>query len=168
MMVRASVFRELNGLDSNFFAHMEEIDFCWRIQLAGKHVYYCPDSKVYHVGGGSLPKSNPKKTYLNFRNNLLLIYKNSSPKQSRRILRRRFFLDILASILFLFSGSMADTRAVWRARRDFKQLKKQYSNKKGNNNDNYKKVGSLIYPNCIVWDYYLWSRKKFTSLKWKQ
>ncbi len=167
MMIRSSVFRELNGFDANFFAHMEEIDLCWRMQLAGKQIYFCPDSKVYHVGGGSLHKSNPQKTYLNFRNNLLLIYKNSSPEKAKIILRMRFFLDALASFIFLFSGSFADFKAVWRARKDYKRLKSSYKPYFSKKEGNSFKEDLMLYPKSILWDYYICSRKIFSSLEYK-
>ena len=91
MFVRADVYNQLGGLDEQFFAHMEEIDLCWRMQLNGFSVYYCGQSTVYHVGGGTLAKNNPRKTYLNFRNNLLMIYKNAGEKRSSILLKRRFF-----------------------------------------------------------------------------
>src|SRR4029079_8986319 len=78
MFVRASAFHEVNGFDELFFAHMEEIDLCWRLRLKGYSIFYCPDSTVYHVGGGTLPKSSSHKTYLNFRNNWMMLYKNLS------------------------------------------------------------------------------------------
>ena len=166
MMIRATVYKELNGLDDNFFAHMEEIDLCWRIQLAGKHVYFCPDSSVYHVGGGSLHKSNPQKTYLNFRNNLLLIYKNAAPGKVKSILRIRFFLDALASLLFLFSGSFSDFKAVWKARRDYRRLKSSYKPITTRDNPNFVSVDLMLYPKSILWDYYVCVRKIFSSLSW--
>jgi GT2 family glycosyltransferase len=167
MIVRSALYKQLNGLDPVFFAHMEEIDFCWRAQLRGQHVYINPRSSVYHVGGGSLPKTNPRKTYLNFRNNLLLIYKNSHPKRVNSILRARFFLDYFASFLFLFSGSYADTIAVWKARRDFKKLKSTYNKKTETDPAHTESAESLIYSRSIIWDYYICARKRFTSLKWR-
>src|SRR5262249_8555720 len=84
MFVRASMFREAGGFDERFFAHMEEIDLCWRMQLAGHFIYVCPASKVYHVGGGTLSKQDVHKTYLIFRNNLMMLYKNLSEREFRR------------------------------------------------------------------------------------
>ncbi len=166
MFVRSSVFKKLGGFDPEFFAHMEEIDLCWRMQLSGNAVYYCGGSTVFHVGGGSLPKENPRKTYLNFRNNLLMIYKNSEPAGVNSVLRTRWFLDLLASLKFLFSGGVADFKAVWQARRDFNKLKTRYP--QGFSTINPSKVlpGLSIYPKSILWDYYLCGRKKYTLLNW--
>src|ERR1022692_4022740 len=102
MFVRADVFHKLNGFDEEFFAHMEEIDLCWRIHNAGYKVMYCPQSEVYHVGGGTLPKNNPRKTYLNFRNNLLMIFKNAPKKDLWKICLLRLILDGVAGTKFLF------------------------------------------------------------------
>jgi GT2 family glycosyltransferase len=115
MIVRSSVFRELGGFDPVFFAHMEEIDLCWRMLNAGHGVYYCGKSTVYHVGGGTLHKSNPHKTFLNFRNNLLMIYKNMDAESVDKTLRMRRFLDSIAAIKFLLSGGLADFMAVRKA-----------------------------------------------------
>jgi GT2 family glycosyltransferase len=168
MLVRARVFRELGGFDPLFFAHMEEIDLCWRMKNSGYDVYYCPESSVYHVGGGSLPKSNPNKTYLNFRNNLLLVYKNTTPSASRPVLRMRLLLDAVAALKFLISGGLADFKAVWRARRDFNRMKYRYQQGIPTVVNKSVQEEMLIYPRSILWDYYLCSRKKFSELVWKQ
>ena len=97
MFVRADVWHQLGGLDDDFFAHMEEIDFCWRTHLAGYRVRYCPQSTVYHVGGGTLPKSSPFKTELNFRNNLSMLYKNLPVKRRGWVLAMRMWLDRVAA-----------------------------------------------------------------------
>ena len=105
MFVRSKVFHELNGFDASFFAHMEEIDLCWRMQLAGYAIYVQPFSVVYHVGGGTLDYLSPKKTYLNFRNNLELIYKNIEGQYLLRSLFMRMVLDGIAAFKFLFNVS---------------------------------------------------------------
>ncbi len=168
MLVRSFVFKKLGGFDPVFFAHMEEIDLCWRMNLAGYSVYSCSQSKVYHVGGGTLPKRNPRKTFLNFRNNLLMLYKNSDISEIQSILAIRFFLDLLASIKFLFSGSLADFKAVWLARRDFNLLKRHYQRPFSTLDTPLLKQGLLIYPKSILWDYYICSRKKFSLIDWKE
>jgi GT2 family glycosyltransferase len=167
MFIRSSVFQKLNGFDPVFFAHMEEIDLCWRMQREGHEIYYCGSSAVYHIGGGSLPKDNPRKTYLNFRNNLLMVYKNADDTRINSILRTRWFLDLLASLKFLFSGGWADFKAVWQARDDFYKLKSQYSQGFSTSKPSKVLTGLLIYPHCILWDYYLCGRKNFASLRWK-
>jgi GT2 family glycosyltransferase len=93
MFVKAPIYREFGGLDEDFFAHMEEIDFCWRVKNAGYKVMYCPDSTIYHIGGGTLPKHSPRKTYLNFRNNLSLLYKNLYSTELFFVFFVRSFLD---------------------------------------------------------------------------
>lgn len=123
MFVRSDVFRELKGLEESFFAHMEEIDFCWRAKNAGYKVMYCPDSTVYHYGGGTLSKSSPKKTYLNFRNSLLLLYRNLPDRSLQKVLKRRKYLDTLAAWMFFLKGEKDNAKAVFKARKDFMVMK---------------------------------------------
>ena len=124
MCVRTDIYKACGGLDAAFFAHMEEIDLCWRMRNNGWQLACVPQSVVYHLGGGSLSYDNPRKTYLNFRNNLLMIYKN------RRfpwvVLTLRFFLDYAAAAMFLLTGKIGSAKAVVEARRDYKTMKKQY------------------------------------------
>lgn len=127
LMVRTSVYIELGGLDPAFFAHMEEIDLCCRMIAAGRRVCAITDSFVYHMGGASLPKGNPKKTYLNFRNNLLLLHKNLPVKRGRKVLFVRRLADTLAFGMFLLKGQWGDAKAVMRAHRDFRRMKKAYT-----------------------------------------
>lgn len=167
MLVRSKVFNVLEGFDSLFFAHMEEIDLCWRIQKIDYQIYYCGSSFVFHVGGGSLPKSNPHKTYLNFRNNLLMLYKNADPAILKTVLFVRFFLDAIASLSFLLAGNFGDYRAVWRARSDFNKLKVHYPRLARNTLVSGQNKSIFIYHKSIVFDYYICSIKKFSSLVWK-
>lgn len=124
MCVRTNIYKELGGLDAAFFAHMEEIDLCWRMRNKGWKLACVTDSIVYHLGGGSLHYDNPRKTYLNFRNNLLMIYKNKSFPWF--VLSIRFFLDYAAAIMFLLTGRAQSAKAVYEARRDYKQMRKKY------------------------------------------
>ena len=124
MCVRTRVYKELGGLDNAFFAHMEEIDLCWRMRNQGWKLACVPQSTVYHLGGGSLSYDNPRKTYLNFRNNLLMIYKNR--RFPWLVLTLRFFLDYAAAGMFLMTGKSGSAKAVYQARRDYKQMKKNY------------------------------------------
>ncbi len=124
MCVRTNIYKELGGLDAAFFAHMEEIDLCWRMRNKGWKLACVTDSIVYHLGGGSLHYDNPRKTYLNFRNNLLMIYKNKSFPWF--VLSIRFFLDYAAAIMFLLTGRAQSAKAVCEARRDYKQMRKKY------------------------------------------
>lgn len=128
LFIRTDIYIKVGGLDEAFFAHMEEIDLCWRILLAGKRIVVIPQSVVYHLGGGSLPASNPRKTYLNFRNNLLLLHKNLPDGiRGRKLLKRRL-LDAVAWARFAMTFSWGNASAIWRAHRKFAQMKKQYTN----------------------------------------
>lgn len=126
LMIRTELYRRAGGLDPLFFAHMEEIDLCWRLRLMGYSIDAVPASTVYHLGGGSLGAGNPHKTYLNFRNNLLLLYKNLPRKKRRAVLLRRRLLDTLAWARFLFSADLKNAGAVLKAHIDFRKMKKQY------------------------------------------
>ena len=164
MFVRASVWKELGGLDGDFFAHMEEIDFCWRTHLAGYRVCYCPQSTVYHVGGGTLPKSSPFKTELNFRNNLSMLYKNLPEKSRGRVLAMRMWLDRVAALKFLLEGHMGEYMAVRKAHRQYRTWKPQLREKR-------KKNGTYevpqVYQGLLLPEYYLLGRKTFSSLRGK-
>ena len=127
LMVRTALFRQVNGLDSAFFAHMEEIDLCWRIQLTGARVAMVPASRVYHLGGGSLPKGNPRKTYLNFRNNLLMLHKNLPKREGRSLLLVRRLLDTLAIGMAVCKWHWGDAAAIVKAHRDFRRLRANYN-----------------------------------------
>ena len=127
MMVSKKAYLEAGGLDERFFAHMEEIDLCWRMRLAGFSIFSISDSVVYHYGGGSLAYGNPRKTFLNFRNNLLMLHKNLPRKDGRRFLFRRRLADTLGFFFFLLKGQWGDARAVVRAHNDFRRLRKEYT-----------------------------------------
>ena len=167
MFIRSKVFHSLKGFDNDFFAHMEEIDLCWRMHNAGYEVYYSGQSKVYHVGGGTLHKSNPRKTYLNFRNGLSMLIKNCSISDLLTKLPIRIVFDISASIKFIFADSIMDGLAVIKAhvyfwlllpknllkRRDIKFQKMQM-----------KKINS-IYQHSIVLDHFARKIKNYQDLK---
>jgi GT2 family glycosyltransferase len=161
MFVRASHFKEVGGLDEDFFAHMEEIDICWRLKHKGYKIMYCGKSTVYHVGGGSLDKSSPKKTYLNIRNNNTMLYKNLPRQQLYPIFFSRFFLDIMAAVKFLIDGGVRHFSAVIRAHFGFYVSYKK--NKVKRNQIEHKKV-SMIYQGNIVFDHFFRRRKNFGSL----
>ena len=110
MFVRSDLFHALGGLDEDFFAHMEEIDFCWRAKNAGYKIMYCPDSTVYHYGGGTLNKISPRKTFLNFRNSLLLLYKNLPASKLQNVLNKRKYLDKLAAFVFYIKAVRTSTK----------------------------------------------------------
>ena len=127
LLIRTRLYWEVGGLDGRFFAHQEEIDLCWRLRARGHRIVCVPQSVVYHVGGGTLPKENPRKTFLNFRNNLLLLYKNLPDSRLRHVMSVRFWLDALASVAFLLKGEGRSFRAVWQARREFHRIKKDFA-----------------------------------------
>lgn len=160
LFVRSSVYHELGGLDEDFFAHMEEIDFCWRINNAGLKVMIQPKSEVYHVGGGTLPKNNSFKTYLNFRNNLFLLIKNLPYHRLLITLFIRFFMDQLAAFVFLSKGEKENFKAVYKAilhsMKDYWKMRK----KRGQN----KKIGyRLTYKKSIVFQHYVKGKMIFNG-----
>ena len=127
LMVRTDIYLKVGGLDARFFAHMEEIDLCCRIHGAGYRVVAVPDAMVFHVGGASLAQGNPKKTYLNFRNNLLLLYKNMPIKEGRKKLFIRRLYDTLAWGMFMLKFDFKNANAVLKAHNDFRKMKKYYT-----------------------------------------
>jgi hypothetical protein len=130
MMVRSNIFHQLGGLDNDFFAHMEEIDLCWRIQNAGYKVMYTHRSIVFHIGGGSLSSESPFKLFLNFRNNLYLLYKNLPHKRLLPILTKRMFLDIFSALIYLLNGTPRKAAAVFKAHIAFLKHKRKFKEKR--------------------------------------
>ena len=165
MFVRSAVYRELDGLDERFFAHMEEIDMCWRMQKSGYKVCVCPGSVIYHVGGGTLPKNNPRKTYFNFRNNLLMIYKNSTREGLVRLLIIRTILDAVAAFRFLLGTGTGDFFAVFRAHRDFHRMKKSYYSAGQKVNRVKNSEIATFYRRSIVWEYYVNGKRSYSDLR---
>lgn len=164
LMVRTRLYEEVGGLDPLFFAHMEEIDLCWRMALKGWGIEVIPKSIVYHLGGGCLPPSDPRKTYLNYRNNLLLLHKNLPPQDLRSTLLRRRLLDTLAWAQYLLKFQWGNARAVVKAHRHFRKMRKNYTSHPQRN---------LLrsYPMCrqnIITSYYLRGHKFFSQLKPRQ
>ncbi len=123
MVVRSDVWRRLGGLDEEFFAHMEEIDFCWRASLAGGQIWCVPQSKVYHVGGGTLPNNSPRKLYFNYRNNLLMLWKNLPAKHKNGKIFLRKCIDGLSAVCYIFQGRFSYFKSVVKAHRDYRKLK---------------------------------------------
>ena len=161
MFVRADVWREMGGLDADFFAHMEEIDFCWRVKNRGYRVEYCPHSVVYHVGGGTLPKSNPRKTYLNFRNNLSMLYKNLPQERLGRGMGLRILLDYVAALKFLLERKPKEFQAVFEAHRDYRKRKSVLRQQRSELRPH---PVSCIYHGHLLLDFYLRGKKHFSSL----
>lgn len=162
MFVRALVWREVGGLDGDFFAHMEEIDFCWRARNKGYDVRYCPQSVVYHVGGGTLPKSSPFKTRLNFRNNLSMLYKNLPDDRLKKVLRWRMILDGIAALKFLLQGHAGEFKAVREAHREYRALLPQLKEKRAVLKQ---EAVAGIYQRLLLSDYYIRGSKTFSNLK---
>lgn len=161
LMIRSNIYHALGGLDEDFFAHMEEIDLCWRIQRSGQKVYYTGESTVFHVGAGTLSRSNPRKTYLNFRNGLSLLYKNSSLLALRVKFPIRLLLDYLAALLFLVKGEFKNTKAVIQAHSDFfKDLSK--TKKKRESMKHLPYTTNSMYNGIAVFDYFLLRKKKIS------
>ena len=126
LFIRREVYLKAGGLDESFFAHMEEIDLCWRVKLLGYKIYTVPQSHMYHLGGATLSASEPRKTYLNFRNNLLMLYKNLPKNEGRRILIIRRLLDTIALARYIAGGEWQHARAVWLAHNHFRKERKRY------------------------------------------
>ncbi len=162
MLVRKKVYESLGGLDGSFFAHMEEIDFCWRLKNAGYKVMYCAGAVVFHLGGGSLPKSDPFKTYLNFRNNLVMIAKNL-PEKRKRILLTRILSDQLAALRFLFTWQAGDFMAVQKAHWYFITHWHHISRHRTNTPLHFLKMTG-VYNGSVVWDYFVRKKKTFTEV----
>lgn len=159
--VRNHVFKQLHGFDQNFFAHQEEIDFCWRAFNTNIKTYYCKDSIVYHIGGASLQKSNPKKTYLNFRNSLIMLHKNLPPKNKFWVIFKRMCYDGLASYSFLFQGNTTHFLSV--AKAHFAFYAYLLFNKNKQHYHTPKKEHYYQHPN-IVKSYFLHKKRTFNEL----
>jgi GT2 family glycosyltransferase len=160
-LVRADAFWEMGGFDADFFAHMEEIDLCWRLRNKGYEIVCIPQSVVYHVGGGTLNTESPYKTYLNFRNNLLMLYKNLPANKLRKTMFVRFFLDYLASFHLMLGGKLANAFKVFKARRDYKKMRCNYLEIRKNAASS---EISEVYPKSIIFQYYLRGKKRYSCL----
>ena len=165
MMVRRDAFRTVGGFDGRFFAHMEEIDLCWRMLARGGAIYAVPGSKVYHVGGATLNKSNSQKTFLNFRNNLLMLYKNLPDDELRSVMCMRAVLDYVAALKFLLTGAWRDFKAVLRARREYRLLRAGYKSAREQN------LAAAVTVKIkerarfsLLWQYYIKGKKHFSQL----
>lgn len=166
LFIRAGLFKSAGGLDKNFFAHMEEIDLCWRLKNWGYKIKYCPFSTVFHLGGGTLSKTNPQKTYLNFRNNLYLLYKNLPPSILYRTLVARMILDAAAGAKFLFGLEIDNFFAVIKAHFSFYfNCHKLREARKENLKNNIVYQHPEIYKKSIVFDFFFRKIKTFRELR---
>ena len=163
MFARRAAYLEAGGFDPLFFAHQEEIDLCWRWKNRGYKLLYTPESTVYHLGAATLNVANPKKTYLNFRNNRLMLYKNLSKTERRRVFFIRFWFDAAAWLVFVLSGKWGDAKAMIKAYIDFEKVKKLY---KLDCEQQKKPFASYpeVYRHSIVWNYYAKGKRRFSEL----
>ncbi|MCR4766158.1 MAG: glycosyltransferase family 2 protein [Bacteroidaceae bacterium] len=165
MLIRLKDYREMGGLDDRFFAHMEEIDLCWRLNARGREVWCIPESTVYHMGAATLKRENPRKTFLNFRNNLLMLYKNLPDAELRSVMRKRYFLDYLAVVSFLVKGQLANAKAVCQARKAYRQMYPDFFISR--NLNMLAMVKSPVqsrWHKSILWAYYVQFKHKYAKL----
>ena len=166
LLVRTADYREAGGLDSRFFAHMEEIDLCWRLRSRGRGIVCIPQSVVYHVGGATLNKENPRKTYLNFRNNLLMLYKNLPEEELSSVMRIRWCLDMVAALQYLLKGEWGNVRAVFRARKDYRAMRPSYQSVRAENlSQTIQPTQPERFPWSLLWRYYVKGVKRFSALR---
>jgi len=165
LLVRSKLFWKVGGLDAEFFAHMEEIDLCWRLKSRAFRIVCIPESVVYHIGGGTLNSESPHKTYLNFRNNLLLLYKNLPSHQLRKVMFWRLFFDYAAAVQLFITGKPKNAWSIFKARKDYKRMQPRFEDKRKENilyatNDNQLN----IFQKSIVLEYYLKGKRTFKEL----
>ena len=166
LFIRLADYREVGGLDGHFFAHMEEIDLCWRLHSRGKKLVCIPQSVVYHVGAATLKKESPRKIYLNFRNNLLMLYKNLPEKELNKVLCVRSFLDRIAAMVFYLKKDKESAKAVFQARRDFERTRYSFASARV---ENMMKATDEPIPErveySILWKYHALGKKRFSQLR---
>jgi GT2 family glycosyltransferase len=163
LFISRKAWEATGGLDERFFAHMEEIDLCWRMQLLGFEVWSCPQSIVYHIGGATLSNQSPRKTYLNFRNNLLMLYKNLHPAERDGVIFRRKLFDGLAACFFILQGKVNHIPEIVKAHRHFDKMKRHLQPSSG-----AKLLADLpgIFMGSLVLSYFLRGKKVWSTL-WK-
>lgn len=166
LMIKSAAYWEAGGLDARFFAHSEEIDLCWRLRLLGMKIFCITDSIVYHVGGGTLPKGNPMKTFLNFRNNLTMLYKNLPDHELKHVMRIRFFLDYIAAFsTLILNQNFKDFQAILKARRAFKKWIPLFENDRKLIQESRKEKHIPERKGySILWQYYVKKRRSFKDI----
>ena len=166
LMIRSKDYWEAGGLDGRFFAHNEEIDLCWRLCIRGRRIVCLPESYVYHVGGGTLPKGNPMKTFLNFRNNLTMLFKCLPEEDLKRVMRWRWWLDYLAAWeMLILKRNVGDFKAIYRARRAFKRWRKDFeTDRKAIQASRVAKEIPERRAFSLLWQYYVKGRMTFAQL----
>ena len=166
LLIRAADYWQQGGLDARFFAHNEEIDLCWRLAIAGRKIYCLPENHVYHVGGGTLPKGNPMKTFLNFRNNLTMLYKCLPERDLYRVMMMRRILDYVAALqMLILQRNIADFKAVLRGRWAFNKWKSDFDTDRKRIQESRrtdKETGRMNIS--ILWQYYARGKKTWVSL----
>ena len=168
LLIRSELYRRVGGLDDEFFAHMEEIDMCWRLKSRGYRIVCVPQSIVFHVGGGALGYESPHKTYLNFRNNLLMLYKNLPLRLLKNVMFWRLVFDYAAAIQLFITGKPKNAISVFKARRDYKQIRPDFDEKRRQNIlYSTTETPSDILQKSIVLEYYLKGKKTYHSLTGK-
>lgn len=170
LMIRAEDYWAVGGLDGRFFAHCEEIDLCWRLRWLGRKICCVPQSVVYHVGGGTLPQGNPRKTYLNFRNNLTMLYKNLPDEQLGKVMRWRWLLDYVAALeTLIVNRNWGDFKAIFRARAAYKKWKPEYEADRRRIQASRQCAAIAEHKNySILWQYYIKGKRKFCQLPGEQ
>lgn len=165
-LIRSKDFWDVRGLDSRFFAHNEEIDLCWRLRIMGRKIVCLPDSVVYHLGGGTLPKGNPRKTFLNFRNNLTMLYKCLPDKDLQYVMRWRWVLDYLAAWqTLILNRNYGDFKAIYQARKAFKKWRKDFEDDRRRIQTERKETEIPERKKySLLWQYYAKGKKHFSDL----
>ncbi len=165
LFIRLKDYTDVGGLDARFFAHMEEIDLCWRLRSRGRGIVCIPQSVVYHVGAATLKKESPRKTFLNFRNNLIMLYKNLPSEELSKVMRIRMILDYIAAFQFLLKGQLGNAKAVVHARKEYKRFRSYFSKAR---EENLQKTYVNPIPeqlkNSILWQFYAKGHKYFSQL----
>jgi len=164
LFIKSKAWKEVGGLDPDFFAHMEEIDLCWRLKNLGYKIMYAPGAEVYHVGGGTLNANNPYKTYLNFRNNLIILQKNLPLADAYSRIFIRLCIDFIAWIRFMLQGKVAFATAINKAHWHFFKHLSANARKRGNTQISYHKHTGQ-YNSSIVYDYFIRKVQYFSQLK---
>lgn len=169
LMIRCEDWNNVGGFDDSFFAHNEEIDLCWRLRLMGRKIAVVPQSIVYHVGGATLKKGNPMKTFLNFRNNLTMLYKNLPDKDLQRVMRMRWMLDYVAAWqTLILNQNVGDFKAIYRARREFRNIVRKNPSIRNEARKLVKedlKEKQMLAPYSILVKYYLKGIRKYSQIK---
>lgn len=166
LFIRLADYRSADGLDDRFFAHMEEIDLCWRLRNRGKGIVCLPESTVYHLGASTLKRENPRKTYLNFRNNLLMLYKNLPDSELVKVLRFRAVFDPLAAFIFFLRGQKKNAAAVFEARKDFQKIRYTFASERAKNLISSSDEPVPEYTSfSILRKFYISRKKRFSQLK---